>query len=92
MVFTLFVIESAKPRVVYDGAAAVLAMSLNQTVFAGKNLLNNLVEVLTRFRRGKFACVADLSECFFQVQIPPSQRDLYRKIWFKDNDVKTDGV
>ena len=87
-----FVTKSAKPRVVYDGAAAVQGMSLNQAVFAGENLLNNLVEVLTRFRRGKFACVADLSECFFQVQIPPSQRVLYRLIWFKDNDVKTGGV
>ena len=38
---------------------------MNQAVFAGENLLNNLVEVLTRFRLGKFACVADLSKCFF---------------------------
>ena len=36
--------KSAKPRVVYDGAAAVQGMSLNQAVFAGENLLNNLVE------------------------------------------------
>ena len=35
--------------------------SLNQAIFAGENLLNNLVEVLTRFRQGKFGCVADLS-------------------------------
>ena len=87
-----FVTKSAKPRVVYDGAAAVQGMSLNQAVFAGENLLNNLVEVLTRFRLGKFACVADLSKCFFQVQIPPSQRNLFRLIWFKDNDVKTGDV
>ena len=87
-----FVTKSAKPRVVYDGAAAVQVMSLNQAVFAGENLLNNLVEVLTRFRLGKFACVADLSKCFFQVQIPPSQRNLFRLIWFKDNDVKTGDV
>ena len=50
-----FVTKSAKPRVVYDGAAAVQGMSLNQAVFVGENLLNNLVEVLTRFRLGKFA-------------------------------------
>ena len=74
------VTKSVKARVVYDGAAAVQGMSLNQAVFAGKNLLNNLVKVLTRFCLGKFACVADPSECFFQVQIPPSQRDLFRLI------------
>ena len=76
---------------VYNGSAAVQDMSLNQAVFADENLLNNLVEVLTRFRLGKFACVADLRKCFFQVQIPPSQRDLFRLIWFKD-DVKTGDV
>ena len=87
-----FVAKLAKPREVYDGAAAVQGMSLNQDVFAGENLLNTLVEVLTRFRLGKFACMAHLSKYFFQVQIPPSQRDLFRLIWFKDNDVKTGDV
>ena len=87
-----FVAKSAKPREVYNGAAAVQGMSLNQDAFAGENLLNTLVEVLTRFRLGKFACVAHLSKCFLQVQIPPSQRDLFRLIWFKDNDVKTGDV
>ena len=62
---------------VYDGVDAVQGMSLKQAVFAGKNLLNNVVEVLTRFRLDKFACEAHLSKCFFQVQIPPSQRDLF---------------
>ena len=87
-----FVTKSAKPRVVYDGAAAVQGMSLNQAVFAAENLLSNLVEVLTRFRLGKFACMADLSKRFFQVQIPPSQRDLFWLIWLEDNDVKTGDV
>ena len=35
-----------------------------------------MLEVLFRFRLGKFACVADLSKCFFQVKIPESQQDL----------------
>ena len=56
-----FVAKSAKPRVVFDGGAAVLGMLLNQVVFRGENLLNSVVEVLTRFRLCKFAYVADLS-------------------------------
>ena len=39
-----FVTRSAKPRVVYDGAAMVEGMSLNQAVLAGENLLNKLVD------------------------------------------------
>ena len=69
-----FVTHTAKPRVVYDGAATVGGASLNQAVLAGENLLNGLVDVLMRFRMGKFACVADVSKCFFQIKIPESQQ------------------
>ena len=82
--------KPTKPRVVYDGSAVFDGMSLNQLVLAGENLLNNLVEVLVRFCLGKFACVADLSKCFFQVKIPPDQRDLFRLIWFKNSEMLSD--
>ena len=82
-----FVTKQDKPRVVYDGAATVAGVSLNQVVLAGTNLLNNLVEVLTRFRLGKFAAMEDLSKCFFQVAKPEKQRDLFRIIWFRNNDL-----
>ena len=51
-------------------------------------MLNNLVEVLTRFRLGKFACMADLNKCFFQVAVPEAQRDLFRIIWFSNGDLE----
>ena len=54
-----FVTKQGKPRVVYDDAATVGGVCLNQAVLAGTNLLNNLVEVVVRFRLGKYACVAD---------------------------------
>ena len=59
-----FVTKTAKPRVVYDGAATVGGESLNRAVLAGENLLNGLVDVLMRFRMGKYACVADVSASF----------------------------
>ena len=82
-----FVTKQAKPRVVFDGAATYKDVSLNDPVYPGENFLNGLVDVLTRFRLGKFACMADVSKCFFQDSIPESQRDLFRLIWFKDNDL-----
>ena len=45
---------------------------LEQVVVSGENLLNGLLEVLIWFRLEKFACVADLSKCFFQIKIPES--------------------
>ena len=60
-----FVTKQEKARVVYDGAATFRGKCLNQAVLAGTNLLNNLVKVLMRFRIGQYACIADLSKCFF---------------------------
>ena len=31
--------------------------------------------------------MADLSKCFFQIAMPEEQRDLFRIIWFKDNNL-----
>ena len=82
-----FKTKSAKPLVVYDKSVVDDGQSLNQAVFSGENLLKNLLEVLTRFRLGKFVCVADLSRCFFQVKIPLELQDLFRIVWFKNNNL-----
>ena len=60
-----FVTKMAKPRAVYNGAATAGGESLNRAVLASENLLNGLVDVLMRSRVGKYACVADVSKCFF---------------------------
>ena len=82
-----FVTKQDKPRVVFDGAASFKDVSLNDAVLAGENLLNNLVEVLMRFRLGKYACMADLSKCFFQIAMPVHQQDLFRLVWYANNDI-----
>ena len=50
---------------VFDGAATFRDLSLNDAVFSGANLLNGLVDVRTRFCIEKYACMVDLSKCFF---------------------------
>ena len=82
-----FVSRQDKPRVVFDGAATFRGKALNDAVLPGINLLNGLVEVLLRFRLGKFACMADISKCFFQISMPQEQQDLFRLIWYKNNDL-----
>ena len=61
-----FVTKQEKSRVVYDGAATLKGICLNHAVFADANLLNGLTDILTRFRLGSFACMADLSKRFFK--------------------------
>ena len=87
-----FVTSQEKSRVVFDGAASFKGASLNDAVLLGSNLLNNLVDVLIRFRLGKFACMANLSKCFFQVAMPKNQQKLFRLIWFADNDIEKAAV
>ena len=83
-----FVTKTVKLRVVYDGAAMVDGKSLNQALLADENLLHNLLQMLLRFCLGKYACVADASKCFFQVGSPRNQQDLFRIVWFENNDLK----
>ena len=61
-----FVAKTAKPRVVYDGAATAGGVSLNRAVLANENLLNGFDHVLMRFCMEKYACVGDVSKCFFK--------------------------
>ena len=32
--------------------------------------------------------MSDLSKCFFQIRLPEAQQDLFRILWYKDDDVK----
>ena len=82
-----FVTKSAKARVVFDGATVAEGMFINQAVLAGKILLYGLVEFLIRFRLGRYACVVDISKCFFQVGIPCDQQNWFRIVWYENNDL-----
>ena len=82
-----FVSKQDKLKVVFEGAATFQGLSLNKAVLPGVNLLNGLVGVLSRYRLGRFACMADLSKCFFQVALPREQQDWFRVVWFKDNEI-----
>ena len=82
-----FVINTAKPKVVYDGAAELKGTFINEALLAGENLLNGLVDDWICFRLGKYAYVADISKCFFQVRIPCDQLDWFRIVWYCNNDL-----
>ena len=39
---------------------------------------------------GRYAIIADLKECFFQIGIPPEQRDYFRILWYKDDNIQNE--
>ena len=87
-----FVTSQAKKRIVYNGKAAFEGVCINDFIETGPDLLNSLGDILARFRLGKFAMMADLTKCFFQIGVPAEQRDLFRILWFDKNDVREGNV
>ena len=67
-----FATKQEKFRVVYDGSAEFQNQSINAEIFHESDLLVPLFDVITCFRVGKYAIIADLKKCFFfQIGIPP---------------------
>ena len=83
-----FVTSQVKKRIVYDGKSKFKGTCVNDIIMSGPDLLNPLLHVLTRFRLGKYALMSDVTKCFFQVQLPAAQRDLFYLLWFENNDVE----
>ena len=83
-----FVTSQVKKRIVYDGKAKFKGTCVND-IMSGPDLLNPLLHVLTRFRLGKYALMSDVTKCFFQIQLPAAQRDLFCLLFFENNDVET---
>ena len=48
--------------------------------------MNNLVELLHRFRFPKYAFVADIQRAFLDIQLQETDRPFVRVLWYKNND------
>ena len=81
--------STGKLRVVYDGKARPYkgAYSLNDSLETGPNLMNSIMYVMMRFRKGKFAAKADIEKAYLMVSICQEDRDLLRIIWIVDGQV-----
>ena len=82
-----FVTSQAKKRIVYDGKSEYKGVCLNDVIMTGSNWLNPLVHVLARFYKGRYALMADITKCFFQIKLPVAQINLCRLLWFENDDV-----
>ena len=80
------VINRNKPtsqvRIVFDCAAKDKdGKSLNSEIQKGPNRLQDLFSILSKFRRGKYAIIADISEMFLRCRIAPEDRRYHRFWW-----------
>ena len=88
----LVVLHPDKPgkfRVCQDAAAQVKGKSLNSFLWAGPDLMNNLVGILTRCRRGRYVVTADIKNFFYQIMLNPKDAPALRYFWWSDEEMTT---
>ena len=78
--------QKKKVRVVYDCAAKINNISLNDVLYQGPDLTNSLLLVLMRFRLGEYAYTADIAKMFYQVRVPENDRRFLQFYWWSDGD------
>jgi hypothetical protein len=71
-------------RIVFDTSLSVGGTCINDMMYSGPDLLNNLLGVLLRFRENQFPISADLSAFYLSVLIPEKDRDYFRFFWYED--------
>ena len=82
---------TTKLRIVYDGSAKTTSTnnSLNECLYRGPVLLQDLTGILLRFRLQRVAITADIEKAFLQLSLRPPDRDVTRFLWVKDMDNPT---
>ena len=78
--------EKGKLRVVFDCACKTGGVCLNDVLKRGPSVTSSLLGVLLRFREGEVAFTCDVEAMFHRVHLTAADSDLFRFLWFRDND------
>ncbi|XP_071963873.1 uncharacterized protein [Antedon mediterranea] len=73
--------ETTKVRLVFDAAARYGGRCLNDMIYPGPKLQNDLFDVLLRFRKEKVAIICDIAEMYLQIGVQPEDRKMLRFLW-----------
>ena len=78
--------STAAMRIVYDASAWLShqAPSLNDCLYTGPNLIQNLEGTLAKFRLHKVAFTADIEKAFLQIELNKEDRAATRFLWLRD--------
>ena len=81
-----------KIRVVFDCSCEYKGYCLNKELLQGPDMTNHLVGVLSRFREGEVAVMADIEKMFYQVRVPTEHHDYLRFLWWPNGDLSKDPI
>ena len=54
----------------------------------GPDLINDLVAILSRFRKEKIVLAVDIKSMYYQVQVSPHDSDSLRFMWWLDGNLE----
>ena len=75
--------KPGKLRVVFDGSARYMSLSLNELLLQGPDFINSLCGVLCQFRKEPVVFVCDIELMFLQFRVETSHQDYFRFLWWK---------
>lgn len=80
---------TTKVKIVYDDFAKTREenKSLNDCLYKGPVMLQDLIGILLRFRLNKIALVSDIENAFLQVSLTEESRDVTRFLWLKNRHI-----
>uniref|UniRef100_A0A8D9B6W8 Integrase catalytic domain-containing protein n=1 Tax=Cacopsylla melanoneura TaxID=428564 RepID=A0A8D9B6W8_9HEMI len=84
--------ETTKVRLVMDASAKQVRSkpSLNELLYRGPVLLENLCSLLLRFRLHEISFVADIEKAFLNIGLNEEDRDFTKILWVKDKTLPPD--
>ncbi|XP_073965185.1 uncharacterized protein [Choristoneura fumiferana] len=74
--------EGKRGRIVYDASIRGSGKkSLNECLYSGPSMLEDLTALLLKFRTKRVAIVADVEKAFLQIGLQEKDRDVTRFLW-----------
>jgi hypothetical protein len=79
--------EHHKLSIVYGCADKCYGKSLNNMLYQGFDITDNLSNVLMLFQKEPFTLASDIEEMFTEVRVPDSDRGAHRVLWWPNRDL-----
>ena len=76
--------KATKLRVVYNASARSRGPSLNDCLYSGPPLTQNIFDIMLRFRAHKVALTGDIEKAFLMINVAESDWDGLRFLWVDD--------